>query len=47
MDGEINETHPLAFTSGSQRENPDILNHDEAMKSFDRDKFESSMAEEI
>ena len=45
--GETNETHTLAYSVGRQVPNPNILNHDTAMKAVDSDKFEVSMAEEL
>ena len=42
-----NETHLLAYTAGGQVPNPNILNHNVAMKAVDSDKFEISMGEEL
>ena len=42
-----NDTHPLAYAAGGLGPNPNILNHDAAMKAVDNDKFEISMAEEL
>ena len=39
-----NNTHPLAYAAGGLGPNPNILDHDAAMKAVDSDKFEISMA---
>ena len=48
IDGQqINDTHPLAYAAGGQGPNPNILNHDDAMRALDSKEFEASMGEEI
>ena len=42
-----NDTHPLAYAAGGLGPNPNILNHDAAMKAVDSDKFEIYMAEKL
>ena len=46
LDGECNDTHPLAFMAGGQV-NPNILSHGEAMAAFDKEQFQTSMDEEM
>ena len=45
MNSKTNDTHPLAFATGDQGENLNILIHDQATKVVDSDKFRLSMAE--
>ena len=47
VDGEYNDTHPLAFAAGGLGPNPNILNHSEAMAAVDKVNFEESMTEEM
>mgnify|MGYP001256284380 CR=1 FL=1 len=47
MDGEHNDTHPLAFAAGGLGPNPNILSHGEAMAVVDKENSEESMSEEM
>jgi len=46
LDGESNNTHPLAFMAGGEV-NPNILSHGDAMAAVDKEQFQTSMDEEM
>ena len=43
MDDGINKSHPLAFVASGQGTNPNMLNHDQAMKVVHKDELTKYM----